>query len=148
MALDRMSPASPCGRVARGIALACLTMLAAAAPEAGHAAAPRVADQEILQPGTACSITGHRVRGPNGEDYGHVVNILIGSDARPTAALVRLNGFLGIGEVIVSIPWSHLHFTPAEGLDAPVTVDLTPDELHRLPPFHLGMQATAAGPPC
>jgi hypothetical protein len=43
-------------------------------------------------------------------------------------------------DVVVAVPWSHFRFSPAAGIDAPVTVDLSREALQRLAPHRPGVQ--------
>lgn len=128
--------------------------ICAATPEAGAVQTQRgrplsaATGIERLQPNETCSITGRRVRGPEREDYGRVVDVLVDRDGRPQLAVIDFGGFLGIGHVAIAVPWTHLHFSPAAGPNAVIQLDLTPDQLRAYSRNRPGAgPATLAGRP-
>ncbi|HXC29353.1 MAG TPA: PRC-barrel domain-containing protein, partial [Stellaceae bacterium] len=59
----------------------------------------------------AASILGKKVKGPNGEDLGLIVDVLVDPDGQPRAAVIDFGGFLGVGSRKIAIDWKALDFT-------------------------------------
>jgi hypothetical protein len=57
------------------------------------------------------SVLGKKVKGPNGEDLGLVVDVLANPDGQPRAAVIDFGGFLGVGSRKIAIDWKALDFT-------------------------------------
>jgi hypothetical protein len=64
-----------------------------------------------LLPSEGTSIMGKKVKGPNGEDLGLVVDVLVDPDGQPHAAVIDFGGFLGVGSRKIAIDWKALDFT-------------------------------------
>jgi hypothetical protein len=64
-----------------------------------------------LPPIEGTSVMGKKVRGPNGEDLGLVVDVLVDPDGQPHAAVIDFGGFLGVGSRKIAIDWKALDFT-------------------------------------
>jgi len=64
-----------------------------------------------LSSSDATSVLGKKVKGPNGEDLGLVVDVLVDPDGRPQAAVIDFGGFLGVGSRKIAIDWKALSFT-------------------------------------
>jgi hypothetical protein len=67
---------------------------------------------ELLPSTDAASALGKKVKGPNGEDLGLIVDVLVGPDGRPRAAVIDFGGFLGVGSRKIAIDWKVLDFGP------------------------------------
>jgi hypothetical protein len=67
---------------------------------------------ELLPSSDAASTLGKKVKGPNGEDLGLIVDVLVGGDGRPRAAVIDFGGFLGVGSRKIAIEWKALDFGP------------------------------------
>ena len=87
---------------------------------------------------TAISVLGADVRNQDGKTIGRIVDVLVGADGRPRAAVVDLGGFMGVGTRRVAIEWSELSFAPNGG--GPALLGLTPDQLRAAPDY------TGSGP--
>jgi PRC-barrel domain len=66
---------------------------------------------EPLPSSEAASVLGKKVRGPNGEDLGLVVDVLVDPNGQPRAAVIDFGGFLGVGSRKVAVDWKALDFT-------------------------------------
>lgn len=109
---------------------------AAAAPSASAPAAPvsRMPDTKVMMPEEAVAVLGHDVDEAGGKNIGRLVDILVGPDGRPRAAVLDVGGFLGVGNRVVSVEWSALHFAPADSAH-PITTTLTPDQIRNAPEY-------------
>jgi hypothetical protein len=58
----------------------------------------------------ASAVLGKKVKGPNGETLGLVVDVLVGPDGQPRAAVIDFGGFLGVGSRKIAIDWKALDF--------------------------------------
>ena len=67
---------------------------------------------EPLPLSDAAPVLGKKVKGPNGEDLGLIVDVLVDTDGRPRAAVIDFGGFLGVGSRRIAIDWKALDFTP------------------------------------
>lgn len=67
---------------------------------------------ELLPSSDAASVLGKKVKGPNGEDLGLIVDVLVGPDGRPRVAVIDFGGFLGVGSRKIAIDWKALDFGP------------------------------------
>jgi hypothetical protein len=110
-------------------AIAAIFRLIAATPAVAQdqpAAPPAVApDQATPQPNPApknleplpsdsIAILGKKVRAPNGEDLGLIVDAIVDSDGSPRAAIIDFGGFLGVGSRKIAVDWRLLHFQPGD----------------------------------
>jgi hypothetical protein len=66
---------------------------------------------EPLSSKDAASVLGKKVKGPNGEDLGLIIDVLIDPDGKPRAAVIDFGGFLGVGSRKIAIDWKALDFT-------------------------------------
>jgi hypothetical protein len=58
----------------------------------------------------AASVLGKKVIGSNGENLGLIVDVLVGPDGQPRAAVIDFGGFLGVGSRKIAIDWKALDF--------------------------------------
>jgi PRC-barrel domain len=108
---------------------ACMALLlSAAAPEAPPSEVQQVPPEE------AVAVLGHVVDGPDGKDIGRLVDILVGPEGLPQAAVIDFGGFMGVGSRKIAVRWSALHFAPGDPRH-PVTVELTPDQIKGAPEY-------------
>ena len=82
------------------------------------------------------SILGKRVKGPTGEDLGHVVDVLADSSGRVRVAIIDFGGFLGVGNHRIAVDWPLLHFNP--GRDPFLTLSLSREKLGAAPEYKEG----------
>ncbi len=78
---------------------------------------------EELSPHVAVAILGKKARDASGHDMGPVVDVLVGRDGLPRAAVIDFGGFLGVGSRKIAIDWALLQFNPDDA-DAPVGLAL------------------------
>ena len=109
-------------------------LLTAAAPPAGE-----VQHVPIEQ---ALAILGHTVADPEGKDIGRLVDVLVGDQGQPQAAVIDFGGFLGVGSRKIAVEWSALHFAPDDPKH-PITLDLTQDQIKARAGIQGGRQAGA-----
>jgi hypothetical protein len=118
--------------------LAATALLAADQPAApATAAKPKVdpAKPKNLEPlaaGDATGILGKKVKGPNGEDFGRVVDVVVDTHGRPRAAVIDFGGFLGVGSRKIAIDWQALDFSPS---DHDVELSLSRDDIQSAPEY-------------
>ena len=79
-------------------------------------------------------ILGQDVAASNGALVGRLIDVLVGQDGEPRAAVLDVGGFMGVGSRAVSIEWSTLHFAPTEK-QHPITTTLTPDQIRAAPEY-------------
>jgi hypothetical protein len=82
----------------------------------------------------AAGIMGRRVRGEDGKDIGRIIDVIVNQIGQPRAAVIDFGGFLGLGNRKIAVDWGTLHFAPGHQ-DAPVTLDLTPDQIKAAPEY-------------
>jgi hypothetical protein len=116
--------------VLRGTILACIALLlTAAAPDP-----PPVSEVQQVPPDEALAVLGHNVEGPDGKDIGRLVDVLVGQEGVPQAAVIDFGGFMGVGSRKIAVRWSALHFAPGD-TKHPITVELTPDQIKGAPEY-------------
>ena len=120
-AASRHAVAARLRGLAGAMALACATIFTVPCPAApAPAAAPNEAQPkngakppESVKPlpsNEAASVLGKKVKGPNGEDLGLIVDVLVDPDGQPRAAVIDFGGFLGVGTRKIAIDWKALDF--------------------------------------
>lgn len=82
----------------------------------------------------ASSILGRPVLGPNDQEIGHVVDVLVDAAGVPRAAVVDFGGFMGVGNRRIAVDWAALRF-PVPGSDAPLKLTLSEDEIKAIPQY-------------
>jgi hypothetical protein len=102
-------------------------LLTAAAP------APPATVQRV-PPEQALAILGHTVADPEGKNIGRLVDVLVGNDGEPQAAVIDFGGFMGVGSRKIAVEWSALHFAPAN-TKQPITLDLSQDQIKAAPEY-------------
>ena len=130
------------------------TIVMAQAQPAPPPASPPKADQpnanpktqenvEALPPRDAAPVLGKKVKGPNGEDLGLIVDVLVDAQGRPRAAVVDFGGFLGVGSRKIAIDWKALDFT-ALGRAGSVELGLDRAQIAAAPEYKPGPPGAAA----
>ncbi len=122
--LDRRPCGCPRPRRHRRAVLALL--LVAAAPVGGEI-------QQVPLDQTL-AILGHKVADPEGKDIGRLVDVLVGDQGQPQAAVIDFGGFMGVGSRKIAVEWSALHFAPGDAKH-PITLDLTQDQIKGAPEY-------------
>jgi hypothetical protein len=82
----------------------------------------------------ASGVIGRKVLGPDNQEIGHVVDILVDAGSNPRAAVIDFGGFLGVGSRKIAVNWSDLTFPPT-GTDADIKLDLTGDQIRAAPAY-------------
>ena len=130
----------------------CLLALALLSPSpALRAADTPAAFQELIYSGEAAGILGRSVHGPEDEQVGQIVDVLVDDQGLPRAAVIDFGGFMGVGKRRIAVAWRALHFIPAAEQKA-IRIDLTVDQIKETPDFKpvakpLGPPLTMAAPP-
>jgi hypothetical protein len=114
----------------RGTIVACLALLLSGATSPD----PPPSDVQQVPPDEALAILGHNVEGPDGKDIGRLVDVLVGTEGQPQAAVIDFGGFMGVGSRKIAVRWSALHFAPGDPKH-PITVELTPDQIKGAPEY-------------
>ena len=108
-------------------------------PKAGSDAKPATQvtpSRRTLEPiahEVAAGILGTKAEGPDGEDMGLVVDVVIDRDSRPTAVVIDFGGFLGVGSRKIAIDWRLVRVKP--GAKSPVRVWISRGDLEGAPEF-------------
>ena len=71
---------------------------------------------------------------PDGKDIGRLVDVLVGQEGQPQAAVIDFGGFMGVGSRKIAVHWSALHFAPGDAKH-PITLELTPDQIKAAPEY-------------
>ncbi|MEA2778791.1 MAG: hypothetical protein QOK29_335 [Rhodospirillaceae bacterium] len=102
---------------------------------------------ESVAPTGATALLGRKVQGPNGEDMGMVVDVVVDGEGRPRALVIDFGGFLGVGSRKIAIDWRLVHFRPSNH-DAPVMLRLGRAEVQAAPEYDPNAPAAKmVGPP-
>lgn len=115
-------------RLAAGAVLICglaMPAMAAGTPAPAPAPTTKVAAGGVL---------GRSVVGPDGNEIGHVVDVLVDAGSNPRAAVIDFGGFLGVGDRRVAVDWSDITFPPT-GSSAPLKLDLSLDQIRSAPAY-------------
>jgi hypothetical protein len=109
--------------------------------------APAPKNLEPIPPGVAVPILGRKVEGPDQEDMGRVVDVLVDGTGAPRAAVIDFGGFLGVGSRKIAVDWALLHFNPTDP-DAPIALSLARDQVQAAPEYlRSEPKASVVGPP-
>ncbi|HEV2100802.1 MAG TPA: PRC-barrel domain-containing protein [Stellaceae bacterium] len=92
---------------------------------------------EPLTSREAAPVLGQKVVGPNGENLGLIVDVLVDPDGRPRAAVIDFGGFLGVGSRKIAIDWKALDFA-ALGRGGTVQLGLDRAQIARAPEYRPG----------
>jgi len=112
---------------------------AAAPPKAtaeSKPATPAPPSQRTLKPiphNVAAAILGTKAEGPDGDDIGLVVDVVVDRDSRPVAVVIDFGGFLGVGSRKIAIDWRLVRVKP--GAKSPVRVKISRGDLEGAPDF-------------
>ena len=79
-------------------------------------------------------VLGRIVAGPDGQDIGRVVDVLVDFSGQPRAAVIDFGGFMGLGSRKIAVQWGAFRF-PAGGSDARLSIALTPEEIKNTPEY-------------
>jgi PRC-barrel domain len=98
------------------------------------AASPPASEVQHVPPEQALAVLGRAVADASGKEIGRLVDVLIGDQGEPQAAVIDFGGFMGVGSRKIAVKWNTLHFAPAD-TKRPITLDLTPDQIKDAPEF-------------
>jgi hypothetical protein len=87
-----------------------------------------------VPPEQALAILGHTVTDQEGKNIGRLVDVLVGDNGEPQAAVIDFGGFMGVGSRKIAVQWSMIHFTPANAKQ-PITLELTQDQIKAAPEY-------------
>ena len=91
----------------------------------------------------AVAVLGKKVLGPDDKGVvGQIVDILIDKDGKPTAAVIDVGGFLGVGSRKIAVDWKSLKFKPGNQ-DAPVSLTLDREQVQSAPEYKESGSVTA-----
>ncbi len=79
-------------------------------------------------------VLGRIVAGPDGQDIGRVVDVLVDFSGKPRAAVIDFGGFMGLGSRKIAVEWGAFRF-PTGGTDARLSIALTPEEIKNTPEY-------------
>jgi len=116
---------------------------AAPAPAAKEAPAPAAPAKEpapppsvtILGARDAHGVLGRDVRSTNGEDMGHIVDVIVDLSGTVRAAVIDFGGFLGVGSRKIVVDWTALDFQHLADKSNQVTLDLTKEQVKAAPEY-------------
>jgi PRC-barrel domain len=80
------------------------------------------------------AILGQPVIGPLGAEVGRLVDVLIGQNGLPQAAVIDFGGFMGVGSRKIAVHWNTLHFNPGDP-KYPIVLDLLPEQIKAAPAY-------------
>lgn len=120
---QRFGRVCPASGVLRASLLMAGLLLGAAAPVT-----------KTMAPDIAMPILGRTVYGPAGGTVGRLVDVLVDAAGLPQAAVLDVGGFLGVGNRVIAVHWSALHFKPSDP-DHPIVVDMPADEIAAAPQY-------------
>ncbi len=80
------------------------------------------------------AILGQMVADPEGKEIGRLVDVLVGDQGQPQAAVIDFGGFMGVGNRKIAVEWSVVHFAPTDPKH-PITLDLTQDQIKAAPEY-------------
>ncbi len=103
-----------------------------------------------LPPATArlavSGVLGRTVDGPDRQDIGRVVDVLVDGRGQPRAAVIDFGGFMGLGSRKIAVEWDAFAFPPS-GSDAVLTIVLSPEQIKDAPEYAgPGRPVTVVGP--
>jgi PRC-barrel domain len=79
-------------------------------------------------------ILGKKIMGPDHEELGLLVDVLIDARGRPRAALIDFGGFLGVGSRKIAVDWKLLQLTPGQP-DWKISLNLGRAEIQGAPEY-------------
>jgi hypothetical protein len=89
---------------------------------------------EPLAAGDVTGILGKKVKGPNNEDLGLIVDVVVDGQGKPRAAIIDFGGFLGVGNRKIAIDWLALDFSQ-NGRPDEVELSLGRDDIQSAPEY-------------
>lgn len=103
--------------------------------------APHAAFHLETQNFTLGSLLDRGVRGAENTEIGHVVDVLIGTDGKPSALELDVGGFMGLGNRRIAVAWNLFDLSHPDG-SAPLRVALSEAEVRSAPATDAPAKAT------
>lgn len=91
-------------------------------------------------------VLGREVRSATDENMGRIVDVLVNRAGEVRAAIIDFGGFLGVGSRKIAVDWNAIHFPPPGKVDAPITLELTRDQVKAAPEYQEGKPVVVLGP--
>jgi hypothetical protein len=95
------------------------------------APAPKVVH---VPPDEVVAILGQPVAGPDGKTIGRLIDVLVNEDGNPTAGVIDIGGFMGVGVRRIAVRWAALHFAPG-ATKQPISLDWTINQIKAAPEY-------------
>jgi hypothetical protein len=95
---------------------------------------PKSKNLEPLAADQTAAILGKKVKGPQGEELGLVVDVVVDAGGHPVAAVIDFGGFLGVGNRKIAVDWRALNFSPGNRTGE-IELSLGRDELKAAPEY-------------
>lgn len=147
---DPAAPVAPAAPIAPAPTASAPTAPAPTAPAPiATAPAPAPAPQlgvQSVAPEDAEAVLGQRVADPEGNEIGRLVDVLVGANGQPQAAVIDFGGFMGVGNRKIAVHWSALQFSPSDP-KYKVALEITPDQIKTAPEFRNPNKAAAVVTP-
>jgi hypothetical protein len=89
----------------------------------------------IIAPKEAHGVLGRDVRGPNDEDMGRIVDVIVDRAGVVRAAVIDFGGFLGVGSRKIVVDWSALHFGQVANKGDRITLELSKEQVNAAPEY-------------
>ncbi|MBN9511273.1 MAG: PRC-barrel domain-containing protein [Alphaproteobacteria bacterium] len=113
------------------LGLACVAAEPAPPPPASAPAPAPAPDQVISVLGLAAKAKAPK--GSEPEEVGRIVDVLVDEKGHPTAAVIDVGGFLGVGNRKVAVEWGALRFVL--GKNPAAVLDVPPDRIKGAPAY-------------
>jgi hypothetical protein len=108
----------------------------AAAPAAPGAKEPAPPPSvTVIEAREAHGVLGRDVRGPNDEDMGRIVDVIVDRAGVVRAAVIDFGGFLGVGSRKIVVDWNALHFGRVANKGDSITLELTKEQVNAAPEY-------------
>ncbi len=114
-------------------------------PNGNPAGAPEPPAVTILNNHEVEGILGREVRSTADENMGRIVDVIVDRSGQVRAAIIDFGGFLGVGSRKIAVDWNALHFPPPGKPGAPITLDLTRDQVKAAPAYQEGKPVVVLG---
>jgi hypothetical protein len=127
---------------ARGACLLLAAMISCSAavaqqpgPEANAPPPEPPASQMLIYQGEATSILGRQVTGPDAKTVGRIVDVLVDDLGQPSAVVVDVGGFLGIGVRRIAVVWRALRFMRDPAGEGQILLEMTANQIKATPEY-------------
>jgi hypothetical protein len=95
-----------------------------------HVACAEPTPLELIDPDQVLSLLDSKVQRQDDKVIGRVINVFIDHGV-PYRAIIKLDGFMGVGTHTAIVPWDRLRFDPTADT-VKVVVDLSPDQIRTM----------------